>query len=61
MDQPYRPNISWNWRGDSKAYFVTLDGEEVHRCETPYERDMFIAELKMRFRMLSCKPMEGKA
>jgi len=48
----YKPDISWNWRGMTQMYHVTLDCEEVHSCKTPYERDMFIAELKARLKFL---------
>jgi hypothetical protein len=39
-------NVSWHYSGETKGYHISLDSEEVHFTESPYERDMFTAELK---------------
>lgn len=45
-------DISWNYYGATQKYHITLDGEEVHIVKTEYERDMFIAELKARIKLI---------
>ena len=43
------------YNGSSRGDFVTLDGEQVFFTKNPYERDMFIAELKARIAVLKGK------
>ena len=41
-------NIAWVYEGSSKGYFIKMNGETVHFNADERDRDMFVAELKLR-------------
>ena len=47
-------DISWVWKrnGDTEGFCITLDNVQIHFCNTIYERDMFIAEIKAKINIL---------
>lgn len=45
-------NISWYFSGATNNYHVTMEHEEVFSTPDPYQRDMFIAELKARIKLI---------
>lgn len=50
-----------SWYSNIQGYFVTVNGDVVHFCKTEYERDMFIAELKIRAAQQSVHSDAGRA
>lgn len=50
MEQSF--NISSYWSGRTEGWHIALDGEQVHFAKSIYERDMFIAELRARLKLL---------
>jgi hypothetical protein len=50
MEVPLR--VHWEYKGADKVYLIYLDDEVVHAARTGYDRDMFVAELKARVKLL---------
>lgn len=40
-------------------YFIFMDGEQVHCTKDQYQRDMFIAELKARIKLIEAGVRDG--
>ena len=60
----YEPKITCHYANQSysettKGWHIELDGERVHFAKTDYERDMFIAELKARIKILRSGQEDG--
>jgi hypothetical protein len=44
--------ISSIWNGESKGWIITMDGDKVHFTRDEYQKDMFIAELKAKIKLM---------
>lgn len=47
--------VTYFYKGATGGYHIELDGEQVHFTKDEYQRDMFMAELKARIKLLEPK------